>query len=194
MVVGETGRCDAPLHGAPVGWGFSRKLASSHADANPSSSNPSSLLWTEPQYLSIVSPSAPGLQTRCSQIHARNSANSGLCRALPPARTQDIRREWRLSLVEPTGALASQWAAKLSRRLFSRRRSRVVSSVSHFHDRLLDWLRRLGPGEEQRRPRRVILGAFSVKEMIVPFDTTGRGEEAAMHFLPSRALTCSRPA
>jgi hypothetical protein len=25
MVVGETGRCDAPLHGSPVGWGFFRK-------------------------------------------------------------------------------------------------------------------------------------------------------------------------
>jgi hypothetical protein len=37
MVVGETGRCDAPLHGAPVGWGFFRSQAKSCADANPSS-------------------------------------------------------------------------------------------------------------------------------------------------------------
>jgi hypothetical protein len=72
-----TGRCDAPLHGAPVGWGFFGSQAKS-----PSKTNPSSLLWTEPQYLCIVSPSAPGLQTGCSQIRPNSSAKSVLYRLL----------------------------------------------------------------------------------------------------------------
>src|SRR6266536_75840 len=39
-VVGETGRCNAPLHGAPVGWGFVRKpskIAREHQSVLPPS-------------------------------------------------------------------------------------------------------------------------------------------------------------
>ena len=77
-----------------------------------------------PQYLWIVYPYAPKLQTGGLQNPRKNSAKSVFYRLLDPGNQPD-RHLWS---VEPAVPLASQKAAKRRRRLFSRRVVRASSS------------------------------------------------------------------
>src|SRR6266487_4732435 len=103
MVVGETGRCDAPLHGAPVGWGFFGSQASSRAKTNPSS-----LRWTEPRY-QLRSRSAYGLSLHprpdCKQVARKTGTKTPQIASLTGRSTKGISCQWRLSLAESAGPL-----------------------------------------------------------------------------------------
>ena len=118
------GRCNGPAPRGNVGWGFlsSRKI---DFPSSPSFRWGVARTARRSTYGMFLHPCLD-----CKQVGRKSGPENSQIAPFTCCSTQDIRGERRLSLVEPTGALASQWAAKQSRRLFSRRSSRVVSSVA----------------------------------------------------------------